>query len=194
MICFSLILRSSHRSCSVKNVLLEISQSPQENTCVGVYCEICAKLFSYVICEICEQLKNISERLLVGVFFLVLGKYLNVRVLFGSAILETLNLTNSGGTVETSSLRQTRGQVFIHYFTLFAILYLMTFKNDKNIFRKLCFVFQLIKQDNWLVSYRSPPYTPAGKRGGCRKAWYQQATTSNKQEPIHQGLNGNWKR
>ena len=148
MICFSLILRSSHRSCSVKNVLLEISQSPQENTCVGVYCEICAKLFSYVICEICEQLKNISERLLVGVFFLVLGKYLNVRVLFGSAILETLNLTNSGGTVETSSLRQTRGQVFIHYFTLFAILYLMTFKNDKNIFRKLCFVFQLIKQDN----------------------------------------------
>ena len=116
---FSLILRSSHRSCSVKNVFSEISQSPQENTCVGVCCEICVKLFSYVICEICEHLKNISEQLLLRASFLVLEKCLNVRVMFGSAILEILNLTNLGGNVEPFKLEAGKGTSFdslFHYF------------------------------------------------------------------------------
>ena len=100
-------------------MFFEISQSPQENTCAGACCEICAKLFSYVICEICEDLKNIFERLLVNVSFLVLGKCLNVRAVFGSAILETLNLTNSGGNVETFKLETDKRASFDSLFNLF---------------------------------------------------------------------------
>ena len=118
---FSLILRSSQRSCSVKKVFSELSQSPQENTCVGVCCEICVKLFSYVICEICVHLKNISEQLLLRVAFLVLEKCLNVRVMFGSAILETLNLTNLGGNVQAWG-RQ--GHKFWFFISLFLALFI----------------------------------------------------------------------
>ena len=77
---------SSHRTGSIKKLLLKISQSSQENACDGVffYKEIPTEAFS---CENCETrrkaiLKNICQRLLLKIWDHFNVKWLSVFQIF----------------------------------------------------------------------------------------------------------------
>ena len=71
--------RSSHRWCSVKKVILEISQNSQENTCVSLFFIKKETLTQVLFFEFCNIPKNTFSYKTPPVAASVISQYIDTR-------------------------------------------------------------------------------------------------------------------
>ena len=81
-----MIYRSSHRRCSIKKVLLEISQNSQENTCARVWHRCFPVNFAKFLRA--PFLQNTSGRVLLDLYRLEITRELEKKP-WGSRLQET---------------------------------------------------------------------------------------------------------